>query len=81
MVGRRPCTEHARVGIAIVLGLIVLGILAMAGATAAGVKAASHEIDTWRRVELWVLVGLLGLVTLFLGLVLYWIWQLANGGF
>ena len=63
----------------IILGLVVLGILALGGAAAAGMKAASHEIDTWRRVELWILAGLLSLVTLFLGLVLYAIWQLANG--
>ena len=68
--------EHGRMDIAVVL--VPLGLLSAAGAAAAGIKAASPELGTGRRVELGVLAGLLALVTLFLALVGYWMWQFSR---
>jgi O-antigen/teichoic acid export membrane protein len=62
----------------IILVLGVLGVLAAAGAGTAIVKATSPEDPTGRRVELSILGGLLALVTLFLALVGYWLWQFPN---
>lgn len=58
--------------------LVLLGILSAAGAGAAIVRATSPDLVASRRVELSVLGGLLAVVTLFLALVGYWIWQFAN---
>ena len=62
----------------IILVLVLLGLLAAAGAGAAIVKATSPDLETGRRIELSILGGLLAIVPLFLALVGYWIWQFAN---
>ena len=55
---------------------IMLGILAIAGAVAAVMEAASPAVQTGRRVELSILAALLTLVALCLALFVY-----AFGGF
>lgn len=61
-----------------VLLLAAFVALPLAGAIAAGVKAASPEATTARRVELSILAGLLSLLVLFVCLVAYWCWSFSQ---
>lgn len=69
MVGPEPVIDDRHM--TFLLMLSALGILAVAGAVTAVKKAASPELATGRRIELWILAGLLAF---FLALVGYWIW-------
>ena len=73
MVGLEPVTDDRRM--AFLFMLSALGVLAGAGAVTAVKTATSPELDTSRRVVLWILAGLLALVTLLLALSGYWIWD------
>jgi crotonobetainyl-CoA:carnitine CoA-transferase CaiB-like acyl-CoA transferase len=53
---------------------ILLGLLAVAGAVAAVMEAASTGVATGRRVELSILAGLLTLVGVCLALFVYALW-------
>ena len=55
---------------------ILLGLLAVAGAVAAVMEAASPGVGTGRRVELSILAGLLTLVALCLALFVYAFWAI-----
>lgn len=73
MFGPEPVPDDRRM--AFLFMLSALGILAVAGAVTAVKTATLPELDTGRRVVLWILAGLLAVVTLLLALSGYWIWS------
>ena len=54
---------------------LLITVLAFAGAAAAGVRATSPEAGTGRRVELWILAAILGVVAVVAAAAAYWLWQ------
>ncbi len=76
MVGPEPVADDGPMTFLLMLG--ALGILAVSGAVTAVRTATSPEVDTGRRVVLWIVAGLLGLLTLFLALVGYLVWDFVH---